>query len=646
MQINKLRADHTIDFAAEELKKYLRMMTPERGEIAISYDPEAKDGFRLGLLEDFPLPNEAPDPELDDVVHIDTQADGGILAGSNPRSVLYAVYRFLRLNGCRWLFPGVDGEFIPHKPISPQQYHHMADTRYRGHTTEGDPSLQHVLSYIDFCAKQELNQYGIIGIYDYHIRYYRHRCNADTRPPEPITPELCGQWKGMLEAEVRKRGMLLIDGPHEFMVMALGFGSGDRYKFKSGKTPFPEDLRKYLAEVNGKREIRNGDLLHTNACMSNPEWRARYVKTVSDYIVQHPQVETVMAILGDGHHNHCECPDCQKLRPSDFHVMLLNAIDEELTRRGSKTKLQFNIYVDQMFPPKQERLRPSDRFMLSFPPICRSYASGVDAGTVIPPAKPYLRNKWEAPHSFAECVSYLRAWQEQFHGQCQMFEYHFWLAQFRDPGLLNISRRIYEDMRDLPVLGMNGILEDGSNRHYFPHGFHCHIYAETLVNRDLDYDAEQEDYFSHLYGEDWKAVRQYLRGVSDAFEPHYMEREAGVDPTRSAHYNPAMAERFASVKELAAQARELAAKHMEMPTRPQTVAYRLLRHHADYCEGLADFFAEKALGHDKYALELCLRFWSDFGKREWELEPYMDFGLAANAIRRLIRKTEPAAIEF
>ena len=107
MFIKKLRADHTIDFAAEELKKYLRMMMPERGEIGISFDPDAKDGFRLGLLEDFGLPNEAPDPKLDDVVHVDAGEDGGILAGSNPRSVLYACYRFLRLNGCRWLAPGV-----------------------------------------------------------------------------------------------------------------------------------------------------------------------------------------------------------------------------------------------------------------------------------------------------------------------------------------------------------------------------------------------------------------------------------------------------------------------------------------------------------------------------------------------------------
>ena len=72
IKIKKIRADHVIDFAAEELKKYLRMMMPQCGDIAIVYEPDAADGFRLGLLSDFNLPSEAEDPVLDDVIHIDT----------------------------------------------------------------------------------------------------------------------------------------------------------------------------------------------------------------------------------------------------------------------------------------------------------------------------------------------------------------------------------------------------------------------------------------------------------------------------------------------------------------------------------------------------------------------------------------------
>ena len=62
-QIKKLRLDQTVDFAAEELKKYLRMMMPECGDISISYEPGAVDGFRLGLAADFGMSfSDACDP--------------------------------------------------------------------------------------------------------------------------------------------------------------------------------------------------------------------------------------------------------------------------------------------------------------------------------------------------------------------------------------------------------------------------------------------------------------------------------------------------------------------------------------------------------------------------------------------------------
>ena len=78
--IRKITSNPVVDFAAEELKKYLRMMMPRCGEITIAYEPEAKDGFRLGLMEDFGLDvSEAEDLFLDDIVHIDTTTEGASL---------------------------------------------------------------------------------------------------------------------------------------------------------------------------------------------------------------------------------------------------------------------------------------------------------------------------------------------------------------------------------------------------------------------------------------------------------------------------------------------------------------------------------------------------------------------------------------
>ena len=55
LEIYKISAASPIDFAAEELKRYLRMMMPEAGQITVRYVPEAIEGLRVGLLSDFGL---------------------------------------------------------------------------------------------------------------------------------------------------------------------------------------------------------------------------------------------------------------------------------------------------------------------------------------------------------------------------------------------------------------------------------------------------------------------------------------------------------------------------------------------------------------------------------------------------------------
>lgn len=636
LQIKKIRADHTIDFAAEELKKYLRMMMPEVSEIDICFEPEAKDGFRLGLFEDFGLPYEAEDPLLDDIVHVDTDEEGGILAGSNPRSVLFAVYRLLKQNGCRFLFPGMDGEYIPRKKILPTVYHKQADHRFRGYTTEGDPSLEQVLDYIDYHAKQELNMYSVAGIYSYHRRYYLHRYNEKNRPPEPIDYRSVEQWKGLCEAELNKRGIMIQDASHGWHMEAIGLDDKDRYLYREGKKQFPEELVPYLAMLNGKRQLNHNDPYMTGLCLSQKEIRTKLARFVANHAEKHKQYITVAVPRQDESHNYCECEACKKLRPSDWIVMISNELDEILTERGIDTKIILSGYVDCMFAPVQERIKNPKRFLLQYTPISRSYTSSITEDTLIPEAQPFIYNGWKAPKRIEEYVALFKEWQKVVPCTCFGYEYHYWVHQYRDPGMMKMSRRIYEDIYSLKLLGINGCKEDGSNRSFFPNGFHSYIYSETLLNRDCDYNEVLADYFYHVYGEDWKLAQNYLERVSEAFDHRYMCGELGVQ--NAPFYNPSHVTDLNEVKELAAQARELAGSHMAMPTRPQTVSWRLLLRHAEYCEGLAEVMIEKCLGHERYANELWLSFLERFGKYDFELERYFDFGLAANSISRILGK--------
>ena len=636
LTIKKMRADHVIDFAAEELKEYLRMLMPRCGEIAISYEPGATDGFRLGLLEDFGIESEAEDPVLDDVIHVDTDTQGGILAGSNSRSVLFAVYRFLRLNGCRWLYPGPDGDHVPMKDITPQKYHKMADHRFRGHCNEGAEFQQCMLETIDFYAKQELNVYMIEfdNPYVYYGWYYSHRNNQQNREPEMLPYEQVLQWKRQCEAEIAKRGLMFHDMGHGWTAEPFGLASTEGWKKQ--EVELTEEQQSYVAELNGVRALRGGVALNTNPCMSNPKVRTMMATYIADYAQQASNVDYLHVWLADGSRNHCECAECRKMRPSDYYMMIMNELDEILTERGLDTRIVFICYVDTIFAPEKITIKNPNRFSLLYAPITRSYCSSVKDGCQINPTPVYERNQWASPISAEDNLSYLRDWQKMWPGPVFSYEYHFWRHQYADPSNLYIARRIYEDIRSLRFQGVDGYVEDGSQRSFFPNGLAIYTYAETLMNREVKFEDIVEDYFSHIYGSDWQQAQAYFEKLAKVFDYNYMAGEASADLEIGKYYAPEMVQPLLSVKELAKEGEALAKDHLQMPTRPQTVSWRLLLRHCEYIVGVAETMALLAQGQEAAANKYGRAFCAEFGKHEYELERYYDQFLGTNCLIRRI----------
>ena len=640
--IFKTRADHVIDFAAEELKKYLRMMMLQCPEIDIIYEPQAKTGFRLGLIEDFDLSMEATDLALDDEVYIDTDETGGILAGSNPRSVLFAVYRYLKLCGCRFFAPGVDGEYIPRKDITPQKYHHLADNRMRGYTIEGRPSMQNVLAYIDYHAKNELNTFGAYTPFVYMGRWYMHDQLEANREPEPVDADTVAQWHRAIECELLKRGQILTGGSHDTIPQVLGMNPADRELYRSGKLVPTDEMKDKMAMIDGVRDLYHKDIFNTNFCMSRPELRTKYVDVIVDLCKKNRHLKRVSCSLADLPRNHCECEECQKLYPTDFQVMILNEADERLTAEGLDTRLGFSTYVDQQFAPKQEKLKNPSRFNLSYPPISRTYAASITEDSVYPELQPYVRNAWKSPRSVEEGMAYFRKWQEVFPGNCTTYEYHFWVHQYRDPGMMAMSRRLYEDLRALKICKMTGIMEDGSNKSFFPNGFMSHVYAETLINRDIDFEEMKRDYYTHAYGEDWEKALAYFEKMSELFDHPFMCGDKSVDLSKSIFYDPARVKNFEAVKQLAQEGRLMSATHRPMPhNRMQAIHWQLMEYHAAWCELVATAMSAKCQGQDKESQKIWKRAVNEFSKHDVLLDPWFDMSLAAVSIARMVAAMQP-----
>ena len=623
ISINKITSDSVIDYAAEELKKYLRMMMPESGEVKVSYAPSATAGFRLGLMQDFGLDvSDAYDTVLDDIIYIDCDTDGGIIAGDNPRSVLIAVYEYLRKNGCRWLFPGVDGEIIPLRSIEAVSYRHKASCRYRGPCIEGATSQSTLLDTIDFIPKAGMNMFMMQFFVPspFYDRYYNHIGSA-TRSAEPICADAMLQWKTMCECEMEKRGIQFHDVGHGWTAAPFGIDCSSGWTVVEDDI-VPEGARKYLAEVKGERKLYGGKVLNTQFCMSNPEARALVVNHIADYASKHTNVDYIHVWLGDDFNNHCECDACRERSVPDWYVILLNEIDRALSDRGLATKIVFIVYVETTWAPMIERIDNPARFTLMLAPITRSYTSTLTGKKV--ETRPFVRNGVVLPTDLDEYLAYFDKWKEVYNGSSLAFEYHFWKHQTFDLSGQRIAQRVFEDIEAYKARGVDGLIACGSQRAFFPNGFAYHVFARKQFDISLSFEELAEDYYLSAYGENWRGIYDYLAEIEKACSFKYLEREESEDSEISPLYSPRRAEMLAAIPDIVARGRARIDECRGSKSRAQAVSVSLLDDHATFVELYTDALRSKALGDDAEAHEKGERAIKFISEREAYIEKYYD----------------------
>ena len=636
--INKITYDPVLDFAAEELKKYLRMMMPEGGDVKIAYDPEARDGFRLGLMQDLSLDvSDALDTELDDILYIDCDTKGGIIAGSNCRSVLLSVYEYLRRQGCRWLYPGVDGEYIPMQDIKAVKYRHTPTDRYRGNCIEGALTQGLLNDYIDFLPKVGLNAFLIQFMTPtaFYERYFNRTGIEEHKEKMPITKDTVKQWNTVTECEMAKRGIQYHGVGHGWGAEAFGLDSTSAWT-PTDNDKIPEETRQYLAEMGGVRGI-NRCVLGTNFCMSNKEARKRFVNYVADYSEKHSNIDYMHVWLADFSNNHCECENCRKKTPSDFYVILLNEIDAELTRRGLKTRIVFISYVDTSWAPESETLKNPERFTLLIAPITRDYKKTLN-GDEDPKILPYVRNKLTMPRDLAEYLLYLEGWKKNYTGACLCFDYHFWVHSHYDISGLRIAERLYEDIKLYRSRGINGIIQCGTQRSFFPNGFAFYVHARAMFDGALSLEDITEDYFSHIYGEDWREFYKLLRTLDEAFPFEFFARARYSESI----YDEKRAKEIAKIPTVVSTAgRELIERHYNSDVRVRTVSVRLLEKYLRYASLVADIASAKAMGRSEEAERNFEIFRREFAKMEDEILPYADLFQNTLTVKQLLACETP-----
>ena len=633
LYINKITSDTVIDFAAFELKKYLSKMMPEKGSSKISYNPDAKDGFRLGLMQDFGLDlGDTDDPTLDDVIYIDTTESGGIIAGSNSRSILLAVYEYFRQMGARWLFPGVDGEYVPMKDITPVSYRHKAASRIRGNCLEGYISQDILLDFIDFIPKVGLNtfmiQFKVPGVL--YNRFYNHSYNETNRTSEPVSREQIIQWTAEAECELERRGIFLHSCGHGFTVDPFGIDSANGWAKVDG-SEYSDETMQYYAMIDGKRKFYRDQPMNTQICMTNATARSKIVDYIVEYVKKHSHMDYLHVWLADDSNNHCECDECKKHRPSDLYVKLMNEVDDALSAAGLDTRIVVIVYVDTFWAPVIEKLRSNGRFVLMVAPIMRDYTQSFDPSTPLPKLRPYERNKLKLPETFEENVAYYNEWKKNFSGEHFVFEYHFWKHQHFDISGRMLARRIYDDVRAYRALGESGIIQCGSQRSFFPNGYAFYTHARSLFDSDLTLAEIEADYYSHAYGDAAGNVADILEALSEAIPYEYIS-PMHADRREGKYRIPEAQGYFAKARALRERLLTVIRENYNSDKRIVTASVRILEHYCTYLDKLINILDNLSKGDTLATREAMNDFISVVGALEPSIGLYFDHGQASEII--------------
>ena len=523
------RDAETLIFAANELKRYLQSLTTKDIMLIEERDDEyasSFDGICLGLnLSDKLTPTT--DPKSEDSILIDVTGEDGLITGVNPRAVLLAVYRYLREMGFFFLRPGKDGEIYPENLKTDRVYVcEKPKTKIRAVCIEGSNCFENTIDFVDWLPKIGMNSFHLQNFVPamFYKRMYEINPNYHNKPIVIPESDIKG-FANTLMREMDKRGLLLQNAGHGWNTAALDLPANTWF---ASDEEIPEDVRKHLAMLNGKRAFHRGIPMGTNLCYGNAETRKLLADYAVDYCKKNPTVSIIHFWLGDAGHNHCECPKCIGYTASDLYVMLLNEVDAALTANNIDVRLTVDVYCDTMWPPVTKTFNNPDRFILLFGPITRTFSKSYDPDD-IGQVLEYVRNKSNMPKDMRDLLAHIKAWQEKTGSETILYDFHYMWDHYKVFGYWDSAVRINEDIKKFEALKFDaGFISCQEQRVFFPSAFGQHVMAETLWNTETEFEISASKALKAEFGANSEKVADFLKELTYLMNPKAVRREESM----------------------------------------------------------------------------------------------------------------------
>ena len=579
--IAKIGNNATVSFAVEELIRLIKEMD---STVVLdvrkynAFDETVKNALWVGL--------GFAEKSDKDTVYIDVKDGVGFISASNERTVLVAVYRFMKELGCRYLYPGKEGESIPKKALCEKDLtvsvNETASFGNRGICIEGTVSYEHVYNMIDWLPKVGMNEYffQFLTPATFFNQYYRSF-------GEELEDSEVDAIIRALDEDIVKRGLKYQAVGHGWTCKPFGLKASGWYEYEGEP---PKEIKEILAQLDGERKFRGNKPLNTNLCYSNETVRRKMVDCVVDYCKNNQHKDYIAVWMADGGNNHCECEECKKKAPSDYLIMMMNDLDEKLAEQGINTKILLPFYNDLMWAPETEKLNNPDRFALDFAPISRSYSvsyADYDFNEEIE-LEPYRRNENVFKYSLPKAVAMFKKWkEEQSIKDVMLFDYHLMWDHHYDPGYYGVAKILQKDMASLDKIGLDGMISCQLQRIAFPNNLPMYCMAKTLWNKNETFDDIAKEYYLAAYGEYADVVEEYMSTLSKLFVPEVLRGEKPYDAKE-------MTEKYEKAKQVV----EGFINNYILKLKENSKLWQYLFHHAQLVKIYADVYIARFNGNE------------------------------------------------
>ncbi|MBQ7164368.1 MAG: hypothetical protein IJR61_03460, partial [Clostridia bacterium] len=97
-------------------------------------------------------------------------------------------------------------------------------------------------------------------------------------------------------------------------------------------------------------------------------------------------------------------------------------------------------------------------------------------------------------------LAFLREWKKVFKGDSFDFDYHLMWDINRDFSGETIAEVLYDDIRSLKGIGLNGLISCQIQRAFYPNGFAFYLMGRALTDGRMSFADIREEYYSAAYG--------------------------------------------------------------------------------------------------------------------------------------------------